>query len=380
MHKILIITNDLHIGGIQKSLIDFLKFLVSLGHKIDLLIWEEGILSSEIPASVQVIKLDYATTWKNIKKENDFRKKMIGLASHLKYKFYGKILRKPWQFFPRMTQHYNTVISYTQNGYPRFYAIDLVSADQKYLWYHHGSYDLSGSAYDLDKEYFKKFTKLITVSSSNKIMLERYFPEYIDRIQVIPNMINVDEIRQRSKEETQDFMKEEGVFSFVTVSRFSKEKGLDLAIDVATELVKQGLRFKWYFVGDGETFFESLKVLKERGLQEICIFLGTKTNPYPYVASADLYIQTSYVESQSITVIEALVLKKLIVTTDLPALREVLENGRLGVLCKPEVKAFAEKITNLLQDQTAQATIMAAVKVYTVSNEAAHRKINELLN
>ena len=119
MHKILIITNDLHIGGIQKSLIDFLKFLVSLGHKIDLLIWEEGILSSEIPASVQVIKLDYATTWKNIKKENDFRKKIIGLASHLKYKFYAKIFRKPWQFFPRMTQHYNTVISYTQNGYPR---------------------------------------------------------------------------------------------------------------------------------------------------------------------------------------------------------------------------------------------------------------------
>ena len=114
-------------------------------------------------------------------------------------------------------------------------------------------------------------------------------------------------------------------------------------------------------------------------MQEHCILLGCKENPYSYIKNADLYLQTSYVESQSITVYEALVLKKLIITSDLPALREALNDGELGILCKPESSAFADTIKIILLDKAAQNKLQEAVREYVVSNETAYQSIKDLM-
>jgi glycosyltransferase involved in cell wall biosynthesis len=379
MQKILIINNDLDIGGIQKSLIDFLKYLVTRGHEIDLVLWKkDGVLQEKVPPSVNVIQIKYAITWKDIEKEKNYFKKIILFTEYLKFNFYAKVIKKPWLFCPKIKKKYNTVVSYSQNGYPRFYAIDNVSADKKFLWYHHGAYESTGAAYKLDKHYYGKFNKLVTVSSANKQMLIKYFPEYRAKFLVIPNIINVKEILLNSNQKVADFNKTNGVFNFVTVSRFSKEKGIDLAIKIATELKKQGLKFKWYFIGDGDTFLEIKKMIKQRNLEDVCVLLGSKENPYPYMKLADLYIQTSYVESQSITVYEALALKKMIITTNLPALNDALQNGKLGVLCNPEAMCFVQKIKNILYDKSAQNKLIAAVEQHRVSNDSTYEAIDEL--
>lgn len=381
MHKILILNNDLELGGIQKSLIDFLEYLTSRGgYEIHLVLWQKGgVLRKKIPASVNVIELAHVKTWDFITKEKSLIKKVELLAKYLKFNFYARMIKKPWLFYSKIKQHYNTVISYSQNGYPRFFAIDNVSADNKYLWYHHGSYESTGAVYKLDKEYYGKFNSLVTVSSANKQMLIQYFPEFSDKFVVIPNIINVNEVISNANQEISDYSHTESIFNFVTVSRFSKEKGIDLAIDIATQLKKQGLKFRWYFIGDGDTFVEIASAIKQRNIGDICVLLGSKENPYPYMKLANLYIQTSYVESQSITIYEALTLKRLIVTTDLPALKDALQNGKLGVLCEPDAIKFAQKIINILNDNAAQTKLKEAVEKYNVSNDIAYQSINELL-
>lgn len=381
MHRILILNNDLDLGGIQKSLIDFLEYLTSrAGYEIHLVLWQKGgVLREKIPASVNVIELAHVKTWDFITKEKSLIKKGRLFAQYLKFNFYSRIIKKPWLFYPKIKQHYNTVISYSQNGYPRFFAIDNVSADKKYLWYHHGSYESTGAVYKLDKEYYGKFNRLVTVSSANKQMLVQYFPEYSDKFVVIPNIINVNEVISNANQEISDYSHTEGIFNFVTVSRFSKEKGINLAIDIATQLKKQGLKFRWYFIGDGDTFVKIAEAIKQRNIGDVCVLLGSKENPYPYMKLADLYIQTSYVESQSITIYEALALKKLIVTTDLPALKDALQNGKLGVLCEPDAVKFTQKIINILNDKVAKTKLTEAVEKYNVSNDIAYQNINELL-
>jgi len=379
MQKILIINNDLDIGGIQKSLINFLEYLINRGHEIDLVLWQkDGVLREKIPPSVNVIERGYVNTWLNIVEEKNFLKKIELFAVYLKFNFYSRIIKKPWLFYPKIKQHYNTAISYSQNGYPRFYAIDCVSADKKYLWYHHGSYDFTGLIYELDKKYYGKFNRLVTVSQANKQMLIEHFSEYSDKFFVVPNIINVNEIIINSNQKVTDFSSANEIFNFVTVSRFSKEKGIDLAVEIATELKKQGLKFKWYFIGDGDTFLETKKLIKRRGIEDVCILLGSKENPYPYMKLADLYIQTSYIESQSITIYEALVLKKIIVTTNLPVLNDALQNGELGVLCNPETKCFVQKIKKILYDKSAQNKLAEAVKKYVVCNNNTYQAIDEL--
>ena len=196
---------------------------------------------------------------------------------------------------------------------------------------------------------------------------------------VVPNLIASPEILLNSGQKVMDFKIEDGIFNFVTVSRFSKEKGIDLAIAVAKKLKKYGLKFRWYFIGQGETFDEITSEILKNQLENNCILLGSKKNPYPYMKGANLYIQTSYIESQSLTVYEALVLKKMIVATNLPALREALQDGELGILCEPNADDFVEKIIRILSDKNAQHLLEKAIEDHTVSNEKGYEAINELL-
>ena len=94
---------------------------------------------------------------------------------------------------------------------------------------------------------------------------------------------------------------------------------------------------------------------------------------------ADLYLQTSFVESQSITIYEALVLKKMIITTNIPALNDALQNGTLGILCKPEKKSFAHEIFNLLNNPEAKRKLAIELENHVVSNDYAFEGIDELL-
>jgi glycosyltransferase involved in cell wall biosynthesis len=381
MPKIIILNNDLDVGGIQKSLIDFLKYLITNeDYEVHLILWQrEGMLVDAIPSSVNIHFYDYPCKFKDVLNAKNIFLKGNLLIDYIKFNFYFRIIKKPWLFFPIIKQCFDVAISYSQNGYPLFYTIDNISAQKKYLWYHHGSYESSGYLHKLNKIYYQKFDKLITVSHINKDMLIGHFENLRDKFLVIPNIINVNEIITNSNEKIDDFTFKDKEFNFVTVSRFSKEKGIDLAIEIASELKTKGLSFNWNFIGEGDLFLEIKKLIVDRNLENECYLLGSKINPYPYMKNADLYIQTSYVESQSITICEALALNKIIVTTDLPVLNHVLQNGKLGVLCNLDASSFADEVQKLVYDKVAQDRLKTAVERHVVSNDVTYQAIERLL-
>ena len=54
--KILVMSFGSDAGGIEKSLIEFLKFLISEGHKVDLYLWRSpGIMYDKIPSKVNIL-------------------------------------------------------------------------------------------------------------------------------------------------------------------------------------------------------------------------------------------------------------------------------------------------------------------------------------
>ena len=57
MKKILVVNIGTEIGGIEKSLIDFLKYLDTRKCQVDLLLWKPaGPLFMQIPKSVNVLE------------------------------------------------------------------------------------------------------------------------------------------------------------------------------------------------------------------------------------------------------------------------------------------------------------------------------------
>lgn len=329
MKKIFIASMSAELGGIEKSMITFLQYLVTLpNYEITLMLWKKrGALLSSIPKEVRIIDAPTPGSLRKILKSFN----LLRLLTYIKLKYYTR-RNKPWEAFPFLQNHYDIAIAYSQDGYSPYYIIDKVYAERKYMWFHHGAYLHSGVQKKIDQLYYPKFTSVIPVSESIKDVLLKELTEVDINYTVIPNLLNVEEIITQSQEFCPEFDNVK-CLKLVTVGRLSYEKGQIRALDVAKKLIEKGVGFKWIFVGDGPDKDICLKKVNELNLADYVSFIGSRTNPYPYIRYADIYVAPSYVEADPVTIQEALILKKNIIGSNINAISEALENGKYGILC-----------------------------------------------
>lgn len=328
MSRILLVSMSAELGGIEKSMVIFLRFLVEEGHEVDLMLWKQrGELLDEIPREVVFIDNPSPGNLKQIVQA----KNPIKLCQYIKLKWYTK-RHIPWKSFPRLKKEYDIAISYTQDGYSPYYVLDNVTARKKYMWYHHGAYEKTGRKWDLDNKYYQRYDAIVSVSQANKEMLCLYFPDLREKFVVIPNLIDEIQIREAGNAPCEAFEGFAGC-KITTVGRLSREKGQLEAIECARVLKEKGFLFRWVFVGDGPEREACLKIVKQYHLENECLFVGAQKNPYKYITAADVYVQLSNVEADPVTIQEALVLGKPIIASDIPAIRKALYDGELGTLC-----------------------------------------------
>ncbi len=345
MKKILIMNIGTELGGIERSLIDFLSFLSKEeNYQIDLALWKKrGPMFNEIPSNINILENIGVGSFLEIRNQKGVKK----ISSYINYFLFkcARMFGNEHKVVPKLKKEYDVAISFCHNGYSPYYIIDRVNAKKKYIWYHHGAYDKKGKEKKKDEKYYQKYDKVITVSNANREMLKKHFPN-ID-IDVISNLINEEKILKLASEEVDVFNSFHGL-KITTVGRVCEEKGQVFSIEVAKELKAKGVEFRWIFVGDGDERVKCEELLEEYGLQKHCFFVGGKENPYPYIKQADLYVQTSHIEAQPTTIREALVLKKNIIASNIPAIKEVLSNGR-GRTCDLDIQKFVKAIINRAQ-------------------------------
>ena len=86
-------------------------------------------------------------------------------------------------------------------------------------------------------------------------------------------------------------------------------------------------------VGDGNKREYLEGIASELGLNIEKIFIGSKLDIPAKLAEADIFaFSTTLSEGFGIALIEAMAAKLPIIATDVPACREVLDNGRAGIL------------------------------------------------
>ena len=81
-------------------------------------------------------------------------------------------------------------------------------------------------------------------------------------------------------------------------------------------------------------------------MEDTVILLGPKTNAYPYIAKADLYVCTSESESFPLVVNEAKALSVPIITNNFPSVYESVEEGIEGYVVP--LDAMPEKIADFM--------------------------------
>ena len=220
---------------------------------------------------------------------------------------------------------------------------------------------------------------IVAVSSSSALLVAETFPDIKDKIEVIPNMIVPTELYNKSKQfEPKEFQNSE--LKIVSVGRMSPEKNMILCPHIANLLKKSGISFSWIIIGDGEEESKVKNAIEQLHLQNNVIMVGKKSNPYPYIVSADIMVHPSLVESQGITLLESMVLKTPVIAVASKGPQEFINTGENGYLVDNNAEEIAHTIEMLYTNTSLRKLIAdnAAKDVRRFGCEEIMQKIKEI--
>ena len=104
-----------------------------------------------------------------------------------------------------------------------------------------------------------------------------------------------------------------------------------------------------------------MEILRKKEQITDCVFFeGAKRNPYPYMKYADLYVHPSYVESQGLTILEAMALHLPCVVTISRGSSEFIEDGVNGLLTEQSPQALTAGVKRMLEDRKLYEHIQSA--------------------
>ena len=131
----------------------------------------------------------------------------------------------------------------------------------------------------------------------------------------------------------------------VSIGRLIAEKQFDMLIRACADLHKE-IPFDLWIIGDGKER-RNLEDLIDGEKLDFVRLLGSQSNPYPYLAQADLFVSSSRTESYGMAVQEALILGVPVVAVRCPGIEEALD-PRFGILTENSTGDLADAIGTLL--------------------------------
>jgi CDP-glycerol glycerophosphotransferase len=181
--------------------------------------------------------------------------------------------------------------------------------------------------------------RLISVSDrTNELNKDNLSPRYglpEDKFQFCDNLSNPEEIIARSQESLEqasdETLFEGGSPIFINLARLSVEKDHEKLIRAFARFRQDNPSARLLILGSGPLEHHLHQVVRETGVEDCVHLLGYRKNPYPYLRKANCFVLSSNHEGQPMTLLEALVLDKPIVATDIVGNRSVLHD-RPGLL------------------------------------------------
>lgn len=355
--KLIFITEALWIGGIESALVNLLNRIDYEKYDVTCLVLRDSLdLADRMPPECRLIVADrqqpvtFGEVYKykrmyNLMEEPQHATKLRrfiwkALCAFLRApeaRLYAAYVKKQLG-----EEHFDTAIIYSDRVAET--AVRAVNADKFLMFYHHGA---------MRREYhdtygYKKAEKIIAVSELLAEKLKKYRPQYAEKIIAVNNLIDIERIKRMSAEEPETkFPKER--FNIVSCGRLSEAKGMDIAVSACGELVSAGFtNIRWWIVGGGPEEDALREQIAKLHLEEYVMLLGMRSNPYPYIRMADLYVQPSRFEGHCVTVMEARILAKPILATK-NAAREQINNGCDGMLCDTDASSIAGGIRVLIE-------------------------------
>lgn len=135
---------------------------------------------------------------------------------------------------------------------------------------------------------------------------------------------------------------------FITLGRLSIEKDHRKLISAFVKVVKQQPTAQLVLVGDGPLRAKLEKQIRKLELTGNVRLLGFRSNPFCYLRKADCFVLSSNHEGQPMVLLEAMILGKPIIATDITGTRGVIE-GRSGELVENSVAGLVRGMLDFIE-------------------------------
>ena len=196
------------------------------------------------------------------------------------------------------------------------------------------------------------YDKVVMISDEMKKEAIEMYPFLEDKLVRLYNSFDIDRIKKLSLEEVKDSEINEKYI--LGIGRLEETQKDFTTLIKAYSLIEKEVEEKLFIIGEGRHKDNLIQLTRELNLENKVVFLGFKKNPYPWIKNASLFVHSSKFEGLPTVVIEALILRKLIVATDCPTgPKEILDNGKNGILTGiGNEKELVEAMKNMLIEKT----------------------------
>lgn len=180
---------------------------------------------------------------------------------------------------------------------------------------------------------FLRFPKSIIVNSFD--FKKEIDKKFLINSCLIYNPLNKKEILFKSNEATNlKIYNKKNSLKLINISRFTDQKD-HLTLLKAFKRIHKIINLELLIVGYGVNKNKIQNFIKFNKLQDKIKIINFQKNPYKFIKKSDVFVLTSRFEGLPNVLLESLVLKKFIISSDCPTgPREILNNGKYGFLFK----------------------------------------------
>lgn len=353
--KVLFVYNNLGIGGISKALVDLLNLLDYSRYDVTLYIRRDDVLDliEKVPSEVNTITVKSEV--KNVVFENN----VLGRVAKFVYNFLKKkhkhIAKQFFLFYKCPIQRkkektnlkekfWDVAVSYSTDGDDPIFVNECINAEKKYIFVHQ-----STKIAQKNVNAMKKYNGIISVNP----MLVPWVSSLVKspkKVYDIENYMDYEKVKILASEKI-TVPAEKTVIS--TCGRLCPTKGFDYVAQAAKSLSEKGHDFVWYWIGDGPSRKEMEQLICEYNISDKFVITGFLKNPYPYIGASDIYVQPSRAECLSLSMIEALVLEKPVITTKTASGKYLFQKYGCGILIDESPDMIVSEVERLLSGNDA---------------------------
>jgi glycosyltransferase involved in cell wall biosynthesis len=192
------------------------------------------------------------------------------------------------------------------------------------------------SGNSIRKIFFKSVFRLANCIIVNSYDFKNEFKNKFNvKAECIYNPLNKNEIIKNSKKKINfSFFKNFKYLKIINVARFLDQKD-HITLLKAMKLIKNKLKFRLLLIGEGKNKEKIMNYINKNNLNNNIKVLDYKKNPFKYMRLGNIFVLSSIYEGLPNVLLEAICLKKFIISSNCPTgPAEILNNGKGGLLFK----------------------------------------------